>query len=511
MTDNEVRASMGLGLGLSQANLTPSSNTTTPPPNQFGKRPKNTGPTPPSAGRPAEKKRKKGKKGKKRVATSAQQRLEHARALQAESGQSNPTGEPSGSASVEQSDDDDDRTRKAKAPALAKVMGASKGVVDQLERETVASQPRWLQELAEKRQAKLFPPKPTNVAKGLLELADKLQSESEQQICRAAALDIEKAVATLHGQADGRVEGVLDEVHQLNKKFEDAMADTARQSKKQCMEFQSSSFIASDGYVSNTDLFRRLNLLLNDKHGITIPIREVCDLHPLRRKTPGTIIVKFSDRKEGSAFHFLSSPWLLPKNDSKVQMRMYVSLSPYDANIRDALLWWMHRCTFMRATAALRGYDPDKVVPPSKWVMGVKTCATPGLVEAKFPNPTKGKKAYRFEVVATYTQLKALMGQTSLDRYLLGGDSDRWDLPKRKEYDLEKEKEKKEKKKSKSTEKENEEGLRDDSLPESAEQILPDEDAEVEESEDDESEEGVEETAEEPEKEAQMDVSSSKE
>ena len=51
---------------------------------------------------------------------------------------------------------------------------------------------------------------------------------------------------------------------------------------------------------------------------------------------------------------------------------------------------------------ALRGYDPDKVVPKNKWVMGVKTSPTPGIVEAKFPNPSIGKKTYKFEPVATY-------------------------------------------------------------------------------------------------------------
>ena len=139
--------------------------------------------------------------------------------MQTENSGTNPTSDPQGSASAEQNEEeeeDDSRTRKAKAPALAKVMGASKTVVDQLERETFDAQPRWLQELAEKRQSKLFPPKPTNMAASLLELADKLTSASEQQICRAAALDIEKAVTALHGQADGRVEGVLEEIHQKN-------------------------------------------------------------------------------------------------------------------------------------------------------------------------------------------------------------------------------------------------------------------------------------------------------
>ena len=41
---------------------------------------------------------------------------------------------------------------------------------------------------------------------------------------------------------------------------------------------------------------------------------------------------------------------------------MDVALSPYDLNIRDALLWWRHRCTFMRGTAALRGYESLQVV-----------------------------------------------------------------------------------------------------------------------------------------------------
>ena len=156
-------------------------------------------------------------------------------------------------------------------------------------------------------------------------------------------------------------------------------------------------------------------------------------------------------------------------------MTMDVSLSPYDGNIRDALIWWRNRCTFMRATAALRGYNPDKVVPLNKWVMAVKTSATPGLVEAKFKNPENSKKAYKFEVIATYSQLKSLMGQTSLDRYLMGGDSDRWDLPKRKENDLERAKKKSVSASEKESEKQS--GLRDDSLPESADQILPDENA----------------------------------
>ena len=113
--------------------------------------------------------------------------------------------------------------------------------------------------------------------------------------------------------------------------------------------------------------------------------------------------------------------------------------------------------------------------------MGVKTSPTPGLVEAKFPNPANAKKAYRFEAVATYAQLKALMGPASLDRYLLGGESRRWDLPKRKERDLEKGKKGSEQEKEKEKEKESDEqnaGFRDDSLPESAEQIMPDEEAE---------------------------------
>ena len=65
------------------------------------------------------------------------------------------------------------------------------------------------------------------------------------------------------------------------------------------------------------------------------------------------------------------------------------------------------------------------------------------------------------------------MGPTAFDRYLLGGESERWDLPKKKERELER-------KKSKNTgnEKEKEKesadgGLRDDALPESSEQIQP--------------------------------------
>ena len=101
MTDSEVRARMGLG---NQANPQTPTTDNTPPPNKFGKRPKSSGPTPPSAARPAQKKR---KKGKKRVVTSAQQRLEHARALQAESGQSNPTEDLQGSASTEQTQEEE--------------------------------------------------------------------------------------------------------------------------------------------------------------------------------------------------------------------------------------------------------------------------------------------------------------------------------------------------------------------------------------------------------------------
>ena len=155
-----------------------------------------------------------------------------------------------------------------------------------------------------------------------------------------------------------------------------------------------------------------------------------------------------------------------------------MAVGHYDANIRDALLWWMHRCRFMRATAALRGYDPDKVVPKNKWVMGVKVSGTPGLIEAKFPNPKQGPKAYKFDVVATYTQLKNLMGQTAFDRYLLGADSQRWDLPKKKEKEFEKEKNRKNKNKESE-----ETGLRDDSVPASAEQILPAEEEEEDEEE----------------------------
>ena len=480
LTDAEVKERMGLPVyGPDDA--------ASPAPNEFGKRPKAQGPTPTS--KPAEKKRKKG--DKRRVVSAAQQRLEHARALQAgastdpnsNSSNSNPpdeteSGEGGTLARVEE---EEGRNRKrAKTAALAKLMGGSKAVVDQLEKEDLESQPRWVQEQAEKKRAKLFPAKPTNVAQNLMDLADKLSSESEKRICQAAVLDIEKAVSVLHGQADGRTEAVLEEVHNLNKKFEDALVDAQRQSKKTCIEFQSRHFV-SKGYVSNTDLFRRLNLLLHDKHELEISPYEISDVHPLRRKTAGTIIVKFTDRKEGSSYHLLSSPWLLRKNDSRVELRMDVALSPYDLNIRDALLWWMHRCRFMRATAALRGYNPDKVVPPSKWVMGVKTSATPGIFQGKFPNPSQGKKAYRFDVVATYTQLRNLMGQVSFDRYLLGGESDRWDLPKRRERELDWEKNKKKKASSeKQSEQEKQSGLQDDAIPETADEIVPDEEAEEE-------------------------------
>ena len=85
--------------------------------------------------------------------------------------------------------------------------------------------------------------------------------------------------------------------------------------------------------------------------------------------------------------------------------------------------------------------------------------------------------------------LKNLMGQTAFDRYLLGGESDRWDLPKKKEKELERIRDKG---KGTSAEEagtpanENEAeggGLRDDALPTSAEQIEPAEDAEGEEGE----------------------------
>ena len=190
-------------------------------------------------------------------------------------------------------------------------------------------------------------------------------------------------------------------------------------------------------------------------------------------------------------------------------MTMDVALSPYDANIREALIWWRNRCTFMRATAALKGYNPDKVVPLNKWVQAVKTSATPGLVEAKFKNPPGNKKAYRFEVIATYSQLKSLMGQASLDRFLLGGESERWDLPKRKESDLEREKKQKRSDKESGQESEKQGGLQDDSIPESAEQILPDEN--VEEEDEDIEEDETSKSAKEAEQMLEMDTSSSNE
>ena len=90
----------------------------------------------------------------------------------------------------------------------------------------------------------------------------------------------------------------------------------------------------------------------------------------------------------------------------------------------------------MRGTAALRGIDPNLVVPPKKWVIGVKVSPTPGIMQARFPTEGPSKKKYRYEVFATYTQLKTLMGQHALDRYLLGGDSNRWDVPKKIEREV---------------------------------------------------------------------------
>ena len=116
MSDADVIARMGL---VSSANA---AQTPTPPPNQFGKRPK--GPTP--AGKPAEKKRKKGKG--LRIATSAQQRLLHSRALQNEGAVDNPIEMDDDNASVAQTEDDEDEGRnrkRAKNPALAKLMGGS--------------------------------------------------------------------------------------------------------------------------------------------------------------------------------------------------------------------------------------------------------------------------------------------------------------------------------------------------------------------------------------------------
>ena len=57
------------------------------------------------------------------------------------------------------------------------------------------------------------------------------------------------------------------------------------------------------------------------------------------------------------------------------------------------------------------------------------------MIEAKFPSKEGGKK-YKFEIIATYSQLKNLMGSTSFDRYLLGGVAQRWDLPKNKEKEI---------------------------------------------------------------------------
>ena len=376
LTDKELLAKMGMG---------PAGDSNTPPRNEYGKRPRKQGPTPTQ--KPEGKKGKKGK-GKGKTVTSAQQRLTAARgAAQGQEGNkgSGDAGQQDGSSSSAQmpsgsQDVDESRNRKkAKSPSLAKLMGGSKEVVAQLEQEQAETQPLWLAEQAAKRKERLFPSKPEGVAQELLNLADTFPIDSDMsRVCRVAALAIEKAVTVLHKQADGRTEAVLDEVLALQRRFEESAADAARQTRKLCIEFQAYKLAPEAGeYISNSDFLRRLNLILHLKHGITIPSQEVSDVHPLWKKRAGTVIVKFADRKEGSAYHFLSSPWLLPKNDPKIQLEMSVAVSPYDGNIREALLWWKKRCEFMRATAVLKGIPADVVVPPHKWILGVKVAATP--------------------------------------------------------------------------------------------------------------------------------------
>ena len=454
MTDEELREAMGLG-----------PNGTSEEQNEYGKRPRKQGPTPTQ--KPAGKRRKNKNKNNSNTRTPAQERL-HA-SMNASAAE---TDGAAGSASAGQSggttDAEEGRNRKrAKDPSLARLMGGSKTVVAQLEKEECESQPQWKTDIAVKRKQRLFPDKPEGVSQELLELAESSDvTPTEAKICKIAAQAIDKAVTALHNQADQRTEGLLDEVVLLQRRFEDAAADTARQSRKCCMEFWSAHLRTEEGsYSSNTDLLRRLNLTLFDKHGVKIPMDQVSDVHPLRKRKEGTIIVKFLDRKEGSIYHLLSSPWLLPKNDSAVKMEMTVSVSPYDGNIRDALLWWKFRCTFMRATAALKGIEPDSVVPKKKWVIGVKVSPTPGIMQAKFPTEGPAKKKYRYEVIATYTQLKTLMGQHALDRYLLGGDSNRWDAPKK----IDREVARKEKGKGNQPTSENQ--MADDSLPESVQQM----------------------------------------
>ena len=41
----------------------------------------------------------------------------------------------------------------------------------------------------------------------------------------------------------------------------------------------------------------------------------------------------------------------------------------------------------------------------------------------------KSKKAFSYDTFSSYYQVKKLMGQAALDRYLLGGDAYRWDVP----------------------------------------------------------------------------------
>ena len=78
---------------------------------------------------------------------------------------------------------------------MARLMGGSREVVEQLEREQVETQPQWLSDQAEKRKERLFPAKPEGVAQELLNLADTLPADSDvARVCRVAALAIEKGV-----------------------------------------------------------------------------------------------------------------------------------------------------------------------------------------------------------------------------------------------------------------------------------------------------------------------------
>ena len=211
----------------------------------------------------------------------------------------------------------------------------------------------------------------------------------------------------------------------MQKMYEDMnqkLYDLQRQSRKQCLIAVSKMFRS----VRKQDtLITRFQVLAEYKFGVKPAYRDIVAAHPQRNGMRGdraSIVVKFVDHKDDSAFKKLVAPDRYGKGvlDKSIDLDVSMMKSENDASIFNAFLWWKGRGRFMRDFAEGRGLNPDKIMPKSRYVLHVTDEPTKGCSSIQRYRPSGDEKYW--DTVSTNKRVKEIMGAVQFDRYLMDGD-----------------------------------------------------------------------------------------